>query len=315
MEETYIGQIQPGREVSGTFALRSMKLLPYRDGSGNYLAVVLGDRTGQVEGRVWEPTEEMYQSCKPGEIVKVRGQVTEYNGRMQIQVTSMDCCRDGRVDPRKFIPPGNIEEQAAREKLFSLIDSLENKYLKDLLSIVFKDDDFTGVFITAPAAKRNHHATIGGLLEHSLGVACAAGRIAPAYPEMDRDLLVTGALLHDIGKVEEYSCRTGIDFTDEGRLLGHIVLGVQMLDRYISQLTDFPMELKLKLTHMIVSHHGQYEWQSPKRPKFLEAAVLHHLDMIDAAANMFGAAVGSREYEDDSWTGWVKGLDRYVFCK
>ena len=115
--------------------------------------------------------------------------------------------------------------------------------------------------------------------------------------------------------MEEYSFSADIDFTDEGRLLGHIVLGVRLLDKYINRLPDFPEELRLKLLHMIVSHHGQYEWQSPKRPKFPEAAVLHHLDMIDAEVNMFSYAVESRENQDDHWTGWVKGLDRYVFCK
>ncbi len=146
-------------------------------------------------------------------------------------------------------------------------------------------------------------------------MAKTAEQIAAVYPCLDRDLLVTGALLHDLGKVEEYSFHTSIDFTDEGHLLGHIVLGTQMLDKYINQLPNFPELLRLKLLHMIVSHHGQYEWQSPKRPKFLEAAILHHLDMMDTAVDMFNTAVVSHENPDDDWTGWVKGLDRSIFCK
>ncbi|HBY04987.1 MAG TPA: hypothetical protein DEH07_10850 [Desulfotomaculum sp.] len=132
---------------------------------------------------------------------------------------------------------------------------------------------------------------------------------------MDRDLLVSGAILHDIGKIEEYNIGTDIDFTDEGRLLGHIILGVRLLEKYINKRPDFPEELRIKLLHMVVSHHGRYEWQSPKRPKFLEAAILHYLDLIDAEVDIFSSAVESRENPDDHWTSWVKGLERYIFCK
>lgn len=315
MAEIFIEQLKPGQTVEATFVLKVKKLLPIRSGTGHYLAVVLGDRTGQLEGRVWESAYEIDQACRVGDIVKVQGQVTEYNGSAQIQISAMSACPNCAADPNRFIPSSTLDLDTAREKLFSIISSLANQHLKRLLSLIFSDEVFFQSLLTAPAAKRNHHATIGGLLEHSLGIAAAAEQIAPVYPKIDRDLLVAGALLHDIGKVEEYSCGTDIDFTNEGRLLGHIVLGAQLLERYISRLPDFPQDLRLKLLHMIISHHGQYEWQSPKRPKFLEAAVLHHLDMIDAEVDMFSTAVARRENRDDFWTGWVKGLDRYVYCK
>lgn len=315
MTEIFVKQLRPGQEVNGTFALRSAKLLPFRDGSGHYLAVVLGDRTGQVEGRVWESALEIYQSCRAGDIVRIQGQVNEYNGRVQIQITAMYPCRDSEIDPGRFIPSSKLDAETAGARLNALLDSLKDPHLKGLLTLIFTDEKFISTFFMAPAAKRNHHAATGGLAEHSLGVAAAAERVAEVYPGLDRDLLVAGALLHDLGKVEEYRIGTDIDFTDEGRLLGHIVLGVRLLDKYINQLPDFPEDLRLKITHMIVSHHGQYEWQSPKRPKFLEAAVLHHLDMIDAEVDMFSSAVENRENGEDSWTGWVKGLERPVFCK
>lgn len=315
MTDIFIEQLLSGQEVNGTFALRVKKLLPLRSGTGHYLAVVLGDKTGQMEGRVWEAVNEIYEDCQAGDIVQVKGQVTEYNGKMQIQIAAMFPCRSDAIDPRRFIPSSAIDLEDAINNLHSLVNSLQNEHLKKLLSLILEDEDFFNTFLTVPAAKRNHHATIGGLLEHSLGLANAAHQLAPVYPQMDRDLLVAGALLHDIGKVEEYDFSTDIDFTDEGRLLGHIVIGSQMLERYMNQLTGFPQDLRLKLLHMIVSHHGQYEWQSPKRPKFLEAALLHHLDMIDAAVDMFSTAVASRENPNDNWTAWVKGLDRYIFCK
>jgi 3'-5' exoribonuclease len=315
MTETLIEQLKPGQTVDTIFALRSKKLLSLSNGNGIYLAVVLGDKTGQLEGRVWESVYEIDQACRVGDIVKVQGQITEYKGDAQIQISFMSACQDCAADPGRFIPLSTLKLNTAKEKLFLLIGSLENQRLKSLLSLIFSDEDFLQSILTAPAAKRNHHAVIGGLLEHSLGIADAAGQIASVYPKIDRDLLVAGALLHDIGKVEEYSYGNDIDFTDEGRLLGHIVLGARLLEKYISRLPDFPYDLRLKLLHMIISHHGQYEWQSPKRPKFLEAAVLHHLDMIDAEADMFSFAVESRENRDNHWTGWIKGLNRYILCK
>lgn len=315
MAEILIEQIKPGQNINSIFVLKVKKLLPLRSGTGHYLAVVLGDKTGQVEGRVWESVSEIQERCRVGDIVNVQGQVVEYNGKVQIQISAMSVCQEDKADLSRFIPSSTLDVEKARAKLLSVIRSLHNTHLKSLLSLILSDDDFLNALLMSPAAKRNHHATIGGLLEHSLGIVSAAERIAPIYPKIDRDLLVAGALLHDIGKVEEYSFSADIDFTDEGRLLGHIVLGVRLLDKYINRLPDFPEELRLKLLHMIVSHHGQYEWQSPKRPKFPEAVVLHHLDMIDAAVNMFSYAVESRENQDDHWTGWVKGLDRYVFCK
>lgn len=245
----------------------------------------------------------------------MQGQAEEYNGKVQINISSLSVCRNGAADPARFIPASRLDPNSAGERLYSIVDSLSNQHLKDLLSLILSDDEFIKELLAAPAAKRNHQATIGGLLEHSLGMAAVAEQMATVYPQIDRDLLVAGALLHDIGKVEEYRINADIDFTDEGRLLGHIVLGVRILDKYIGRLPGFPEELRVKLLHMVVSHHGQYEWQSPKRPKFLEAAVLHHLDMIDAGVDMFSSAVESCENPDDHWTGWDKSLGRYVFCK
>lgn len=314
MSNLLINLIKPGNEINSTFALRSIKLLSLRNGSGSYLAAVLGDKTGQVEGRAWESAQEIYSSCRSGDIVNVKGQATEYNGKLQIQISAMSTCPDCEIDPARFIPLSRIDTDTAKAKLSLFIESIQNNFLKDLLKLIFSGE-LSGQIFTAPAARRNHHAAIGGLVEHSLGMAEAADRLAGAYRQLDRDLLITGALLHDIGKVEEYNIGTGIDFTDGGRLLGHIVIGVRIMEEYINVLPGFPEDLKLKLLHMVVSHHGQYEWQSPKRPKFLEAAVLHHLDMMDMLVDVFSSAIEGREDSEEQWTGWIKGLDRNIFCK
>jgi 3'-5' exoribonuclease len=309
-----INQIKPGNEINSVFALKSIRLLPLRSGSGSYLSVTLGDKTGQVEGRVWDNAQEIYNICRAGDVVNVKGQAVEYNGRLQLQVSAMKPCPAYSADPARFIPLSNLETDTAKKKLSMLIDSIRDSNLKDLLKLIFSGTTAEHIF-TAPAARRNHHAAIGGLIEHSLGMAEAADKLAGAYIQIDRDLLITGALLHDIGKTEEYSTGTVIDFTDGGRLLGHIVIGVRILEKYIDTLPGFPEDLKLKLLHMVVSHHGQYEWQSPKRPKFLEAAILHHLDMMDMLVDVFHSAVENRENPDEQWTGWIKGLDRFIYCK
>jgi 3'-5' exoribonuclease len=275
--------------------------------------VTLGDRTGELEGRLWEGAEEASARLKAGDIVTVAALAVAYNRLVQLRIDSI-VKEIGQVDPTRFIPIAKGLEKA-KEKLHQLISSLTDPYLKSLLSLLFAEQDFYEAFCLAPAAKLYHHALLGGLLLHSVSVATAADGIAGNYPRANRDLLVAGAILHDIGKVQEYCYRGTVEQTDEGRLLGHIVSGALFLERYIERVPSFPGELRLKLLHMLISHHGRYEWQSPKRPKFLEAALLHQLDVLDTQVDMFSRAAASREDKDSSWTSWVKGLDRYIYCK
>jgi len=314
VDEVALKNLKPGDEINGVYAVRSKKLLPYRDGSGFFLGLTLADKTGQVEGRVWEQAEEVNNCCRAGDVVRVAGRAVEYNGTIQLNLTSVEKCSGDQAVPERFIPSTGITPEKVRESWLNIAATVKNTHLKQLLMLMANDHDLMESVAVSPAAKRNHHATLGGLWQHSMGIVKAAEGIAAVYSKVDRDLLVTGALLHDIGKIEEYRVRADIDYTDAGRLLGHIVLGVEIVNRYIAKLTGFPETLRIKLLHMIVSHHGQYEWQSPKRPKFLEAAVLHQLDMIDAQVDMFGGEAAGREDSDDNWSQWVKGLDRYVFC-
>jgi len=314
VDGTSINNLQPGDEVSGVYALRGKKLLPYRDGTGFFLRLTLADKTGRVEGLVWEQAEEINNCCRAGDVVKVTDRVTEYNGTIQLNLASVEKCPDDQVVPERFIPPAGITREEVWETWLNIAATIKTPHLKQLLLLMANDHNLMEAMAGSPAAKHNHHALLGGLWQHSRGIVKAAEGVVAAYPRVDRDLLVTGALLHDIGKIEEYRVRADIDYTDAGRLLRHIVLGAGLVDRYIARVPGFPAVLRLKLLHMIVSHHGQYEWQSPKRPKFLEAAILHQLDMIDAQVDMFGAAVSGRKDPVDAWTGWIRSLDRYVFC-
>lgn len=310
-----INTLVPGQDISGMYAIRNKKMLPYRDGSGFFLGLTLADKTGQIEARVWEGAEEVNDLYQVGDVVNVTGLVTEYNGAVQLRLNSLEKCAQQDIRPEQFIPSAGVSLAEVREDWLALTTTFQNKYLQQLLNSMASDEDFLKLLVQCPAAKRNHHARLGGLWQHTLGMIKLAEFVAALYPQTDRDLLITGALLHDIGKVEEYQCRTGINITDEGRLLGHIVLGVGLLDRYIACIPDFPEILRLKLLHLIVSHHGIYEWQSPKRPKFLEAAILHHLDMLDVQVDMFTQAATSGEGTEDAWTGWVRGLERQVFLR
>lgn len=312
MSEVLIVEMKLGFAIKGSYVLKAKKLLPYRESAGYFLAVKLGDKTGEIEGRVWEKGEKINAGLKVGEVVAVEGRAVEYNGLKQLRIDSI-VKQSGDIDASRFIPvAAGLEE--ARAKLGRLIDSLSDGYLRELLMLLFTDNNFINAFCLAPAAKMHHHAQLGGLLLHSVNVAEAADKLAEVYGRADRDLLVAGALLHDLGKVREYQCLGAVEATDEGRLLGHIISGTMLLDRYISRIPGFTERLRLKLLHILVSHHGRYEWQSPKRPKFLEAAILHQLDMLDAQADMFSRAASGREDKDSSWAGWTKGLDRYVYC-
>jgi 3'-5' exoribonuclease len=314
MDGKNIKNLQPGDEVNGTYALCGKKLLPYRDGTGFFLRLTLADKTGRLEGLVWDRAEEVNDRTRVGDVVQVTGRVTEYNSAIQLNLATVEKCPDNRMVPEQFVPSTGVTREEVWESWLNIASTIKTAHLKQLLFLMANDHNLMEALAASPAAKRNHHALLGGLWRHSMGIVKAAEGIAAVYPQVDRDLLVTGALLHDIGKIEEFRVRADIDYTDAGMLLGHIVLGAGLVDRYIARVPGFPAVLRLKLLHMIVSHHGQYEWQSPKRPKFLEAAILHQLDMIDAQVDMFNTAASGRKDPGDAWTGWVRSLDRYVFC-
>lgn len=314
MDGKNINNFQPGDEVNGIYAIQGKKLLPYRDGTGFFLKLTLADKTGRVEGMVWDRAEEINSRTRTGDVVRVNGRVTEYNGAIQLNIGTLEKCPDDRVLPELFISSTGTSKEEVWESWLNIASTIKTPPLEQLLLLMANDHKLMEALAMCPAAKRNHHAKLGGLWQHSMGMVKAAEGIAATYPRVDRDLLVTGALLHDIGKIEEFRVRAGIDYSDAGMLLGHIVLGAGLVDRYITRVPGFPEVLRLKLLHMIVSHHGQYEWQSPKRPKFLEAAILHLLDMIDAQVDMFSEAAAAKDNHEDTWTSWISSLGRHVFC-
>ncbi|WP_034424783.1 3'-5' exoribonuclease YhaM family protein [Thermanaerosceptrum fracticalcis] len=311
-DRVFIAEMKEGSKISAPFLIKSKRLLPFKNKTGKFLNMILGDKTGQIEAFLWENAEDCLAHLGECLVAKVEGEVETYRENIQIKVNSLIPCDCYVIE--ELVPVSSKDIGIMQVELGDVIETINDKNLKYLLNMITNDPVRYKLFCRAPAAQFHHQAYLGGLLEHTLGVVRVCTRLADIYKDVNRDLLVTGAILHDIGKTIELSYDLMIGYTDQGRLLGHIVLGSQIVVDLIKQIPDFPKDLELKIIHMIVSHHGEYEWQSPKRPKFLEAMLLHYADMIDAKVDKF-TQVKEDLGEGQVWSGWIKGLDRYVYLK
>ena len=248
-----------------------------------YLNLILGDKTGQLEGRVWEPSDpRIAKEFDKGDIVKARGSASRFDDRLQMKVDQLRLAMPNEVDKMDLMPSTTYDVIALWNQLLGFVESLTNSNLKLLLNTLLADPALAQAYREAPAAKQLHHAWLGGLLEHVVSLLTLADRVAPHYPLLDRDLLLTGVILHDIGKVRELSWEIGFEYTVEGSLLGHIQIGAALAERTIDSLPNFPPKLKVLVLHMILSHHGKLEFGSPKLPMIPEALVLNFLDDLDA---------------------------------
>jgi len=310
MQKKYVAELEVGQPVYNVFQIRRKELLPFKEKAGKFLSLSLGDKTGEIDAKLWDNAEEEAAGLNVADFVLVKGMVTTYNQRPQITLESVKKVSVKPSDLVYFLPTSPRDATEMWEELQQKIAGIANPHLQSLVRQIFGDETLAEQFRRAPAAKAHHQAYLGGLLEHTLNVVKLAEQIAAAYEGVDRDLLLTGALLHDIGKIYEYRYDVFIDYTDAGRLLGHIVIGAGLVQERLRDLPDFPETLKLKVLHMIVSHHGRYEWQSPKRPKFLEAAILHQADYLDAEVDRFLQA--RNNYPQDSWP-YSRALERYIF--
>jgi 3'-5' exoribonuclease len=248
-----------------------------------YLNLILADKTGQLEGRVWEPGDpRIARGFDRGDIVKARGSASRFDDRVQMKIDQLRLAQPNEVDKADMLPSTTYDVADLWRQLLGFVGSLVNPDLKQLLSTMLEDPALAAAYREAPAAKQLHHAWLGGLLEHVISLCTLADRVAPHYPLLDRDLLLTGVILHDIGKVRELSWEIGFEYTIEGMLLGHIQIGTALTERTIDSLPSFPPKLKTLVLHMILSHHGKLEFGSPKLPMIPEALVLNFLDDLDA---------------------------------
>lgn len=303
--------IQAGDRVEDLFVLLEKTMAQKKDGN-NYLNVVLSDRTGRIKGVVWDNVEQIVAEIESNAVVRVRGTIGEYRGTLQFVIKEIKPVPAESTDPSDFMPVTERDIDQMFERVTALAASLETTCLKALFEAFWKDDDFVERFKKAPAAKKMHHAYIGGLLEHTLSMAVLADNIAGHYNGIDRDLLIAGALLHDIGKIREFRYDVGIDYSDEGRLVNHIVIGVEMIDEKIRSLVDFPDEKALLLKHMVVSHHGSKDLGSPEPPKTIEAVLLNHIDEIDSKVQGIREFM-AREDPGETWTAFHRLLERHFY--
>jgi 3'-5' exoribonuclease len=299
--------------VTTYFAIASISVRDKKTGGGQYLALALSDKTGTMEARMWEDFASAISTCAEGCYVKVQGQISKYQGKYQITLTKLRAAAASEVDTADFVPTTKFDIAEMWAELRSYVDSFANHDLRRLVFAFLDDESIGAAYREAPAAKVLHHAWIGGLLEHVLTLVRVCRATAPFYSEVDPDLLVTGAILHDIGKVRELSWGTTFSYTLEGQLVGHISIAQGMLREKIATLPGFPEKLRVLVEHMILSHHGKYEFGSPKLPMTPEAILLSALDDVEAKMqamrNEFGrdAAAGKSGAE---MTDWVRSMER-----
>jgi 3'-5' exoribonuclease len=302
--------------VTSYFCLSHVQLREKKTGGGQYLALTLSDKTGSFEARMWDEFAEAFSTCDEGCYVKVQGQISKYQGKWQLTLTKLRNAAESEVDISDFQP---VSERPAAEmdaELRSIVAGFRNEDLKRLVLAFLDDPELGPAFRVAPAAKVLHHAWISGLLEHVLGLAKLGLAVAPFYPEADPDLVVTGAILHDIGKVKELSWKTNFNYTLEGQMIGHISIAQGLLREKVQALQPFPERLRILVEHMILSHHGKYEFGSPKLPMTPEAMLLSALDDLEAkfsAMRREFAAAESAGRKADETTDWVRSMERPLF--
>jgi 3'-5' exoribonuclease len=279
-----------------------------------YLNLILGDKTGQVEARVWDPADpRIAKDVERGDVVKARGSVARFDDRLQMKVDQLRKATGAETDKTDLLPSTTYDVDALWRELTGFVESFTEPHLKLLLTTLLSDAALAQAYREAPAARQLHHAWLGGLLEHVVSLLKLADRIAPHYPVLHRDLLLTGVVLHDIGKVQELAWDAGFEYTVEGTLLGHIQMGIARVDKTIDSLPGFPPRLKVLVEHMILSHHGKLEFGSPKLPMIPEALVLNFVDDLDAKMQAIASEYEKSAREGkaaDELTGKVWSLDQ-----
>jgi 3'-5' exoribonuclease len=312
-KNVFVEELKEADRFDDLFLIKNVKQGETRAGKP-YLVLTVMDKTGEVSGPIWDNVLPLQKICLAGEVVQLTGAVQSYRDALQLRIDGVKQVLQTKIDLGHFYPasPRNIREMA--DELQDLVQSVSNPFLKKLLKHFFKKSDCWPNFQEAPAAKGIHHAYIGGLLEHSLSVAKVADFLAKHYEGVDRSLLLAGALLHDIGKLEELKMESGlVEYTVRGRLKGHLVIGSEMVAQVAGDIRDFPEELLEQLQHLILSHHERQEFGSPTVPMTVEAFLLSFLDDLDAKMNITEQLRRKMDTEEKSWTDYQRSLERFLY--
>jgi len=313
----FVNQLGERENIDQVFLVADKQLRANRNGN-LYLQLRLIDKTGSLTGMLWNATDSIFNSIPTGNYLRVAGTTQLYNGQMQMIVTRIEPADARQIDDQDFVMVSSEEIDKLAKRLVELLRGVQNPHLRNLAECFLADEEFMGKFITAPAGIKNHHAYRGGLLAHVVSLMEVCRVVAPRYPELDGDMLLIGAFLHDAGKIDELTYDTEFGYSDEGQLIGHVVMILSTVEDKVAESERmagerFPPELMLRLKHLIISHHGEYQYGSPKLPMTLEAIALHLLDNLDAklysVAQIMKEDVGS----ESAWTSYNQSLGRKFF--
>ena len=300
---------QENKIITSSFVVASKQVKAKKNGEP-YLALVLADRTGQIEAKMWDNVEEFIAVFEQDDFLKVKGLVNRYKNRFQLTIHKLRRMNEVDIDFTDYLPKTTKDIGELWRTLTEFVATFQNPYLKSLVELFMADAEIAERYRNAPAAKTLHHACIGGLLDHVVSLFRSCDLICRNYPQVNRDLLLTGAFLHDIGKIQELTYNRAFTYSTRGQLLGHMIIELEMLQAKLPAIPDFPVQLKTLLEHMIISHHGQYDFGSPKLPMFPEALMLHYLDDLDSKMEAMRAHFEREALLDGPWTGYNASLGR-----
>lgn len=315
MPHLFIKDIQPGQQINDIY-LVTQPILRNTTRGDLYIAMFLSDKTGKINCRIWQATEQLYQQIPSEGYIQIRGKSELYQGALQIVINDLQAVDPSKVNPADYMPRTDKDIAAMYRNMLEILASIENESLRNLISVFVKDNDLMKQFCTAPAAMQMHHNYLGGLLEHTFNMLKAAQALFPLYPKIQKDLVLAAIFLHDIAKTQELSYSVGISYTDQGQLLGHIIQGCQLIAQKADQLAKqgkpVPQEILDNLLHIVISHHGLPEFGAAKVPATPEAFMVHYIDNLDAKMNQTAALI-ENDPGEGNWTSYQKSLETKLY--
>jgi 3'-5' exoribonuclease len=314
MKSPYVSELQPNQVVTATLLVQQKDIRQKKTGEP-CLSLILGDRTGEIEARMWDNVADVMGTFERDDFVKVRGLLQVHQNRLQITVHRIQRQGAESIDVTDFYPASERNAEEMWGELLATVAGVGDPHLRALLNLVIGDPEIASRYKIAPAAKNIHHAFLGGLLEHVLSMCSVGKLLASHYKEIDVDLLLTGIILHDVGKIYELSYDRSFGYTTEGQLLGHIAIGFRMISEKIQSLPEFPPRLRTLVEHLVLSHHGELAFGSPKLPMFAEALLLHHIDNLDSKMDCMRSSLTKDRHVDGCWTGYNPALERPLLKK
>ena len=295
--------------IVSTFVVSSKQVKPRKTGE-LFLALLLADRSGQIEAKMWDNVAEAMNTFEEDDFLKIKGLINRYKNRFQLTIHKLRRLEDSEVDFTDYLPKTNKNIDELWQTVVEYVGTFQDPHLKKLVQAFMSDEEIVAAYKQAPAAKALHHAYIGGLLDHVVSLFRLCDLVCRNYPQVNRDLVLTGAFLHDIGKIYELTYTRSFAYTTRGQLLGHMIIELEMLHDKLAGIPWFPPELKVLVEHLIISHHGEYEFGSPKLPMFPEALLLHYCDDLDSKMESMRAHFEREAVSDDTWTGYNPSLGR-----